>query len=212
MTDKEAMKLALDALECANSPNGDYENEIAALKERLAQPEQEQQIETLKRCLFQMQEAAKDLVEQAKSLTPPQRTEQERDEILQAITDPENQPSQFGTVTLEYHQEKMKQWEDLFDRMSANFERASDKAIAQRIVPLYTISPQRTEQEPVIDKSAAIRIATALGWEPKREWVDLTAEEVLQCWGRAHEPGNKEHINAIRMADEVEAKLKEVNT
>jgi len=48
-----------------------------------------------------------------------------RDEILQAITDPENQPSQFGTVTLEYHQEKMKQWEDLFERMS-------DKAIAQR--------------------------------------------------------------------------------
>ena len=35
--------------------------------------EQEQQIEMLKRCLFQMQEAAKDLVEQAKSLTPPQR-------------------------------------------------------------------------------------------------------------------------------------------
>ena len=67
-------------------------------------------------------------------------------EILQAITDPENQPSQFGTVTLEYHQEKMKQWEDLFDRMSANFERASDKAIAQRIVPPYTIQPQRTEQ------------------------------------------------------------------
>ena len=37
--------------------------------------EQEQQIETLKRCLSQMQEAAKDLVEQAKSLTSPQRTE-----------------------------------------------------------------------------------------------------------------------------------------
>jgi hypothetical protein len=70
--------------------------------------------------------------------TPPQRTEQERDEILQAITDPENQPSQFGTVTLEYHEEKIKQWEELFDRMHANFERASDKAIAQR-----------TEQEPV---------------------------------------------------------------
>jgi len=35
----EAMKLALEALECANSPNGDYENEIAALKERLAQPQ-----------------------------------------------------------------------------------------------------------------------------------------------------------------------------
>jgi len=35
MTDKEAMAMALEALECANSPNGDYENEIAALKERL---------------------------------------------------------------------------------------------------------------------------------------------------------------------------------
>ena len=29
-------------------------------------------------------------------------------------------------------------------------------------------------QEPVIDKSAAVRIATALGWEPKREWKTLT--------------------------------------
>jgi len=43
------------------------------------------------------------------------------------------------------------------------------------------------------------------------KWVGLTAEEVLQCWEKAHEPGNKEHINAIRMADEVEAKLKEKN-
>jgi len=74
-------------------------------------------------------------------------------------------------------------------------------------IPLYTAPPQRTE--PVIDKSAAIRIATALGWEPKREWVGLTAEEVLQCWEKAHEPGNEGLINAIRMADEVENKLKE---
>ena len=52
---------------------------VKCLKKALSEPEpqrteQEQQIETLKRCLFQMQEAAKDLVEQAKSLTPPQRT------------------------------------------------------------------------------------------------------------------------------------------
>ena len=160
---KSAAKLALDALELVNLEfvcgNGSHHKKedrhewdedcpitdrwrkaIAALKEALAQPEQEQQIETLKRCLFQMQEAAKDLVEQAKSLTPPQRT------------------------------------------------------------------------EPVIDRAAAIRIATALGWEPKREWVVLTAEEVLQCWEKAHEPGNEGLINAIRMADEVEAKLKEKNT
>ena len=38
---KEVLKLALDALECANSPNGDYENEITAIKAALAQTEQE---------------------------------------------------------------------------------------------------------------------------------------------------------------------------
>jgi hypothetical protein len=48
-----------------------------------------------------------------------------QDEILQAITDPENQPSQFGTVTLDFHFEKIKKWEDLFERMS-------DKVLAQR--------------------------------------------------------------------------------
>ena len=42
---------------------------------------------------------------------------------------------------------------------------------ADKVWPLYT-------HPPVIDKSAAIRIATALGWEPKREWVGLTDEEI----------------------------------
>jgi len=42
MTDKEAMKLALDALETLMIERGSiYEKAIAALKERLAQPEQE---------------------------------------------------------------------------------------------------------------------------------------------------------------------------
>lgn len=36
MTKNETLKLALEALECANSPNGDYENEITAIKEALA--------------------------------------------------------------------------------------------------------------------------------------------------------------------------------
>jgi len=86
MTDKDAMKLALQALENISAfavGEGDVCEIIAkrarlaakALEEALAQTEQEQQIETLKRSLFQMQEAAKDLAERAKSLTPPQRTE-----------------------------------------------------------------------------------------------------------------------------------------
>ena len=64
-------KEALEKIARVNAMDYEYQ---AWAKKALAQPEQEQQIETLKRCLFQMQETAKDLVEQAKSLPPPQRT------------------------------------------------------------------------------------------------------------------------------------------
>ena len=30
---------------------------------------------------------------------------------------------------------------------------------------------------PVIDRTMAVRIATQLGWEPKREWINLTLQE-----------------------------------
>ncbi len=49
---------------------------------------------------------------------------QEAASIIQAVTDPENQPSQYGTVTLDYHLAKIKEWED-------RFERISDLALAQ---------------------------------------------------------------------------------
>ena len=65
------------------------------------------------------------------------------------------------------------------------------------------------EQEPVIDKSAAIRIATALGWEPKRTWVGLTEDEINEVLGgdiRDEPSGELEFVRAI------EAKLKEKNT
>ncbi len=45
----------------------------------------------------------------------------------------------------------------------------------------------KAEQEPVIDKSAAIRIATALGWGPKREWVGLTDEGMRALVEQARE-------------------------
>ena len=45
-------------------------------------------------------------------------------------------------------------------------------------MPLYT-NPQ-PQQEPVIDKSAAIRIATALGWEPMRGWVGVSDERLME--------------------------------
>jgi hypothetical protein len=57
--------------------------------------------------------------------------------------------------------------------------------------------------KPVIDESAAKRIATALGWEPKRTWVGLTDEDEID-W---EEGGNlKDLVKAI------ETKLKEKNT
>jgi hypothetical protein len=43
------------------------------------------------------------------------------------------------------------------------------------VTPLYTAPPQRNS---VIDKTMAKRIATQLGWQPKREWVGLTDEEI----------------------------------
>jgi hypothetical protein len=60
--------------------------------------------------------------------------------------------------------------------------------------------------KPVIDKSAAIRIATALGWTPQRPWVGLTDEEQrdiaysdINCWDWGE------------LMDAVEARLKQKN-
>jgi hypothetical protein len=59
--------------------------------------------------------------------------------------------------------------------------------------------------KPVIDESAAKRIATALGWEPKRTWVGLTDEDIaLIDWESL--VTRKDCVRAI------EAKLKEKNT
>jgi hypothetical protein len=80
-------------------------------------------------------------------------------------------------------------------------------------IPLYTTPPAAQPapvQEPVIDKSAAIRIATALGWEPhKRTWVRLTDEEVESCWRQVQ--ANDFHDCVQPFARDIEAKLKAKN-
>ena len=58
-------------------------------------------------------------------------------------------------------------------------------------------------KNPVIDKTMAVRIATQLGWEPKREWTDLLGAEVKTIRDSA-----KTLDEAIYMA---EAKLREKN-
>jgi hypothetical protein len=59
-------------------------------------------------------------------------------------------------------------------------------------------------QEPVIDKSAATRIATSLGWSPQRTWVGLTDEEMMDAIYVDDTP--------MERGRRVEAKLKEKNT
>jgi hypothetical protein len=71
--------------------------------------------------------------------------------------------------------------------------------------------PQRTEQEPVIDKSAAIRIATALGWEPKRTWVGLTDEEIVFINEQHYNIAFRDFDADVAIARAIEAKLRSKN-
>jgi hypothetical protein len=121
---------------------------IKNLKAQLAQPEQEPvawlltdkninllQVDSIQRLIDRLKHAhhtdirvringhdewfEADWLKHMVRVTPPQPEQNPMsDEMLQAITDPENQPSQYGTVTLDYHFEKIKKWEDLFERMS----------------------------------------------------------------------------------------------
>jgi hypothetical protein len=70
-----------------------------------------------------------------------------------------------------------------------------------KTVPLYTAPPKN---EPVIDKTMATRIATQLGWQPKKEWIGLTDEDIENATDNVG--GYKDFARAI------DAKLKEKNT
>ena len=56
----------------------------------------------------------------------------------------------------------------------------------------------------VIDKSAAVRIATSIGWQPPRQWVGLTNEEAVEVMRQVP------HLTIGGLLA-VEAKLKEKN-
>ena len=116
------------------------------------------------------------------------------------------------------HIEKMKQWLEALEYIDdgANNQGAhtgiswrcvSNKA-QSAIASLRQAIAEAEKQEPVIDKSAAIRIATALGWEPKRTWVGLTDEDLeplCNDWQIVFNNWAYEFVKAI------EAKLKQKN-
>lgn len=59
--------------------------------------------------------------------------------------------------------------------------------------------------DPVIDRTMAVRIATQLGWEPKREWINLTDEEIYEA------VENSNSVLVKDMARSIEQALKEKN-
>ena len=66
--------------------------------------------------------------------------------------------------------------------------------------------------DPVIDRTMAVRIATQLGWEPKREWVGLNDEEVMREFWNFY-PEEYALFTDVERAFycAIEAKLKEKN-
>ena len=133
------------------------------------------------------------------------------------------------------HIEKMKQWLGALEveDMACRYEKeATPEYIAKVITDLRQAIAEAEGQEkalqalhnenerlglykdayaePVIDKSAAIRIATALGWEPKRTWVGLTDDEMRERWFAA-EPTPDGRSASYNYARAIEAKLKQKN-
>ena len=67
--------------------------------------------------------------------------------------------------------------------------------------------------DPIIDKTMATRIATQLGWEPKREWVALTDEEIAEVFGDYMDSlDNGEEDDNWGYERLLEAAIKEKNT
>jgi len=84
---------------------------------------------------------------------------------------------------------------------------------AQQAIPaLRQAIAELESQEPVIDKSAATRIATSLGWSPQRTWVGLTDEEIWDAYMKAPVDIDCHVSDLHKFARAIEAKLKERNS
>lgn len=84
--------------------------------------------------------------------------------------------------------------------------------IAEKALNAIEEALEQPEPEPVIDHSAAVRIATALGWEPKREWVGLTEVEIVGLTCECVDDGTFNINCAIDFAHAIEDSLKQKNS
>ncbi len=83
-----------------------------------------------------------------------------------------------------------------FENIRHHFD-TDEYAYEVAVKSITAIKQALAQPEPVIDKSAAIRIATSLGWEPKREqWTDEMAKVPDHVWGK-RKPLTDEEIDAL---------------
>jgi hypothetical protein len=224
MTDKEAMAMALEALEYiddgANNQGAHIgiswrcvstkaNPAIAALKERLADPMREvqrlgQEIEQDHAYGYASRLAVaiwqKHYMKDAPKWKPLDTTEGVLTQIdnmtCGLVKEKPIQPEQEPVAILNHA------------HGVHTFRNVKLKGLPDGEYLVYTHQPQRTE--PVIDKSAAIRIATALGWTPPRTWVGLTDTDIGDEYVRLEV--TKGGFNRFEYAVKaIEAKLKEKN-
>jgi len=109
---------------------------------------------------------------------------------------------------------RMKEAEQIMKRCqvgSRDYDEANNlHAECYRVIgKLLKTIEELESQEPVIDKSAATRIATSLGWSPQRTWVGLTDAEVEGYWDWEDFQTGAGRLTIFEMVRDIEAKLKE---
>ena len=201
-TDREVMQLALEALEYEAQRGNDnaYEKERTALRtalsrkalDELAEIDRELGLDYMQPEIIKT-EIGKDQLDEpvawAEKSVIDWFSSDERGEKAKAVTALTKKKGKFATIPLYIHPPVA----------------ASDTS-QQRVD-----ETQEQRHEPVIDKSAAKRIATQLGWEPKREWRGLTDEDIDEIHSEIKVKG----MGSYKTEDiyrAIEAKLKEKNS
>jgi len=201
-TDREVMQLALEALEYEAQRGNDnaYEKERTALRtalsrkalDELAEIDRELGLDYMQPEIIKT-EIGKDKLDEpvawAEKSVIDWFSSDERGEKAKAVTALTKKKGKFATIPLYIHPPVA----------------ASDTS-QQRVD-----ETQEQRHEPVIDKSAAKRIATQLGWEPKREWRGLTDEDIDEIHSEIKVKG----MGSYKTEDiyrAIEAKLKEKNS
>jgi DNA repair ATPase RecN len=161
MTEREALKLALEALEVNLGNWNAKKKAIPAIKEVLAQSEQKPPPwwSAVENILNEYGLHAIDFVADFKK----------------AMKQAKQEPSE-----LDVWKARALQAEAVIEKFMAQPEQHQDwcASLTQMLASMPPKpAPCNCKPQPVIDKSAAIRIATALGWTTQRTWIGLTGFE-----------------------------------